>query len=151
MPTEKKRATFIPDSRALAALGYSIEEDGDTLCAVGPARRLARLIERASRELDASLSRGEWNAIADVMNGCADLFDYADTGVPALLMLRHNLMDSPGIDRKWKIKLPDLLAKLDALTDTHGEAILCAVRWAWRHCDAWDHTKDEWWKPAFRG
>jgi hypothetical protein len=150
MPTEHKRLTFIPDAEALAVLGYSIEEDGATLCGVGPARRLARLIERASRELDAVLVRAEWNAIADVMNGCADLYDYAESDVPALVMLRYNLTDSPGIDKKWKFKLPDLIGKLDALNDTHGEAILCAVRWAWRHCDDWDHTKDEWWKPAFR-
>lgn len=150
MPTKKGRLTFIPDPDALAVLGYSVEEDGATLCGVGPARRLARLVERAARELDAALSRAEWNAIADVMNGCADLYDYADTGVPALLMLRANLQDSPGIDRKWKFRIPDLLAKLDALTETHGEAILCAVRWAWRHVEAWDHSEDEWWQPAFR-
>lgn len=150
MPTDRKRLTFIPDDDALAVLGYSTVEDGDTICGVGPARRLAKLVERASRELSAVLTRGEWNAIADVMNGCADLFDYADTGTPALLMLKANLQDSPGIDKKWKIKLPDLFAKLGALTDTHGEAILCAVRWAWRNVDAWDHLKDEWWTPAFR-
>lgn len=150
MPTERKRITLIPDTRSLDVLGYSLGEDGDTLCGVGPARRLAKLVERASRELDAVLSRAEWNAIADVMNGCADLYDYAESDVPAILMLKHNLMNSPGIDKKWKIKLPDLLRKLDSLSDTHGEAILCAVRWAWRHCDEWDHAKDEWWKPAFR-
>lgn len=150
MPTKKDRLTFIPDDDALAVLGYSVGEDGDTLCGVGPARRLARLVERAARELSAVLTRPEWNAICDVMNGCADLYDYADTAVPALLMLKANLQDSPGIDRKWRIKLPDLLAKLDALTDAHGEAILCAVRWAWRHCDERHHARDEWWQPAFR-
>lgn len=150
MPVSKPRITFLPDLDALATLGYDTDEDGQTLCGVGPARRLASLVERAARELSAVLTRGEWNAIADVMNGTADLYDYADSDVPALLMLKANLQDSPGIDRKWKIKLPDLLGKLDALTDTHGEAILCAVRWAWRNSQTWDHARDEWWLPAFR-
>lgn len=151
MPTEPKaRVTGYPDRAALAVLGYSVEEDGQTGAITGPQRRLARLVSRAARELDAVLDRNEWNAIADVMNGTADLYDYADSDVPALLMVRANLEDSPGIDKKWKIKLPELLAKLQALTPVHGEAILCAVRWAWRNVDAWDHAKDEWWKPTFR-
>lgn len=151
MPSDpKRRVTGLPDYDALAVLGYDVTEDGQTLCIAGPQRRLARLVSRAARELGAVLTRGEWNAIADVMNGCADLYDYAESGVPALLMVKANLQDSPGIDKKWKIRLPDLLRKLDALTDTHGEAILCAVRWAWRNVDAWDHAKDEWWTPTFR-
>lgn len=150
MPTEKTRLTAIPDVEALTAIGYDLDEDGQTLCVTGPARRLARLVTRAARELDAVLTRPQWNAIADVMNGCADLYDYADTGVPPLLMLRANLQDSPGLGEKWGIDVADLCRQLDALTPTHGEAILCAVRWAWRHCDAWDHTADDWWTPAFR-
>lgn len=150
MPTDRKRLTYIPDADALAVLGYSVEEDGATLCGTGPARRLARLVEAAARELAAVLTRREWNAIADVMNGTADLYDYADSGVPALLMVRANLQDSPGIGRKWRLDPAELLGKLGALTPTHGEAILCAVRWAWRNVDAWDHAKDEWWTPAFR-
>lgn len=150
MPTEIKRLTAIPDADALAVLGYSVDEDGPTGCVVGPARRLARLVGHAARELDAVLARGEWNAIADVMNGCADLYDFADTDVPALLMVRANLQDSPGIDETWGIDLPELLCKLAALTPLHGESILCAVRWAWRNCGEWDHTADDWWQPAFR-
>lgn len=151
MPTERKRITLIPDTDALTTLGYSLEEDGDTLCGVGPARRLAKLVERASRELNAVLTRREWNAIADVMNGCADLYDYAESDIPALLMVRANLQDSPGIDAKWKIDLAELLRKLESLTETHGEAILCAVRWFWRQCEQQiDYTKAEWWTPKFR-
>lgn len=150
MPTDVKRLTAIPDLEALAVLGYDVTEDGQTGCVVGPARRLAKLVEQATAELSAVFGRNEWNAIADVMNGCADLYDHAGTDVPALMMVRMNLQDSPGIEKKWKIKLPELTRKLEALTTLHGEAILCAVRWAWRHCDDWDHQQDEWWRPEFR-
>ena len=153
MATEKRRITAIPDLDALAVLGYTLDEDGATLCAVGPAQRLARLVERASRELEAVLDRGEWNAIADVMNGCADLFDYAESTVPALTLLVANLRDGDllnGLGRKWSVDVPDMSRRLEALTPTHGEAILCAVRWAWRHTEAWDQDRDPWWRPSFR-
>lgn len=150
VPTEQKRLTAIPDLDALAVLGYSTDEDGQTACVTGPARRLARLVEQATAELRPVIVRAEWNAIADVMNGCADLYDYADSDVPALLMVRANLADSPEIGEKWGVDVADLCRRLEALTPLHGEAILCAVRWAWRHCDDWDHTRDEWWEPAFR-
>lgn len=150
MPTPKARITAIPDTDALTVLGYDLTEDGQTLCVTGPARRLARLVERAAKELEAVLDRPSWNAIADVMNGCADLYDYADSGLPALLLITANLQDSPGPGEKWRVDVRRLCRSLNALTPTHGEAILCAVRWAWRHCGDWDHAKDEWWTPAFR-
>lgn len=150
MPTEQRRVTGIPDHAALAVLGYDLDEDGQTGVIVGPARRLARLVEGAARELDAVLNRAEWNAIADVLNGCADLYDYADTDIPAILLVRSNLADSPELGAKWQVDVPDLCRRLEALTPLHGEAILCAVRWAWRHCKAWDHTHASWWEPAFR-
>lgn len=149
MPSDPKlRITGIPDRDALTVLGYDLDEDGQTLCITGPQRRLAQLVERAARDIP--LSRAEWNAVADVMNGCADLYDYAESSVPALLMVAANLEDSPGIGEKWSVDAKALLRKLQRLTPTHGEAILAAVRWAWRHVDAWDHAKDEWWTPAFR-
>lgn len=150
MPTDKTRITAIPDAAALAVLGYDTDEDGQTACVVGPARRLARLVTRAARDLDAVITRNEWNAIANVTNGCADLYDYADTDVPPLLLLRADLEDSPGLGEKWGVDVPDLCRRLEALTPAHGEAILCAVRWAWRHCDEWNHATDSWWQPAFR-
>jgi len=147
----KDRVTGWPDADALAVLGYAVEEDGQTGVIVGPARRLARLVEQATAELSAVLDRNEWNAIADVMNGTADLYDFADSQVPALMMVRANLQDSPGIGKKWGVKLPDLLVKLAALTPLHGEAILCAIRWFWRNTDQKvDHTTEDWWRPEFR-
>lgn len=150
MATTRPRVLVLPDLDALAVLGYSLEEDGNTACLVGPARRLARLVEQATAELDSVLERAEWNAIADVCNGRADLYDYAESDIPALLVVRANLRDSPEIGEKLGIDVPALCRRLEALTPLHGEAILCAVRWAWRHCDEWDHTRDEWWTPAFR-
>lgn len=149
MPSDPKlRITGIPDRDALTVLGYDLDEDGQTLCITGPQRRLAQLVERAARDIP--LSRAEWNAVADVMNGCADLYDYAESSVPAPLMVAANLEDSPGIGVKWGVDVKALLRKLQRLTPTHGESILAAVRWAWRHVDAWDQAKDEWWTPAFR-
>lgn len=142
------RVTGYPDTDALAVLGYDLPEDGPTAVIQGPARRLARLVERAAAEI--KLDRAEWNAVADVMNGSADLYDYAGSDVPPGLLIRGNLDDTPGIGEKWGIKVPALLKKITALSPIHHEAILCAVRWAWRHCDEWDHTTDEWWTPAFR-
>jgi hypothetical protein len=132
----------------LATLGYSFEEDGPAVCARGPAQRLARLIERAARDIP--LVREEWNAVADVLNGCADLYDYADSSVPPLLMITANLQDSPGLGEKWEIDVPGLCRKLNKLSPVQGEAILAAVRWFWRHTDT-DHTTDEWWTPKHRG
>lgn len=149
MATERKRVTGIPDTESLTILGYSVGEDGQTGVITGPARRLARLVTAATRELGAVLEHAEWNAIADVMNGSADIYDYADTEVPAIMMIVANLQDSDGIGKKWEIDVADLARRLNALTPLHGEAILCAVRWAWRNCEAWDHA-DEWWTPAYR-
>jgi hypothetical protein len=55
-----------------------------------------------------------------------------------------------GAGEKWTVDVPGLLAKLDALTPLHGEAIADAVRWFWSHSEEIDHTKDHWWLPAFR-
>jgi hypothetical protein len=74
MPTEKRRITLIPDADALAVLGYDLADEATPITeAVNTAcRTAARLVAGATRELEAVLSRNEWNAIADVMNGTAD-------------------------------------------------------------------------------
>lgn len=152
MPTERRRITVIPDADALAVLGYDLSRDDTPISeAVNvTCRTAARLVAAATRELDAALTRGEWNAIADVMNGTADLYDYAGLSTPAILMVTANLQDSPGIDRKWKVDVADLITRLGALAPVHGEAILAAVRWFWAHPDEIDHAKHEWWKAGFR-
>lgn len=150
MPTDKRRITIIPDAGALAVLGYDLADAPITEAVTTACRTAARLVAGATRELEAVLSRAEWNAIADVMNGTADLYDYAGLHAPALMMVAANLLDSPGIGKKWKVDVGELVAKVNALTPTHGEAILAAVRWFWGHPDRIDHAKDEWWKAGGR-
>jgi hypothetical protein len=65
-------------------------------------------------------------------------------------MVTANLLDSPGIGKKWKVDVNDLVTRLGALTPLHGEAILAAVRWFWGHPDEINHQKDEWWKAGGR-
>lgn len=158
VPTERKRLTLIPDLDALAVLGRDIRPDEEgrwqdaTTAVNGALKRYALLSEQANRELDAVLTRAEWNLIADVNNGCADLYDYAATDCPALVMIRANVVDGDrleGAGKKWGVDVPGLVAKLDALTPLHGEAIADAVRWFWSHPDL-DHAKDHWWLAAFR-
>lgn len=159
MPTERKRLTFLPDLDALAVCGRDIRPDeggrwsSPTDQVNGMIRRHALLIDRAARELDAVLTRAEWNLIADVNNGCADLWDYSGSGLPYLTGIAANVEDGDrldGVGGKWAVDVPALLAKLRALTPTHGEAIADAVRWFWDHPQEIDHTRDEWWTPAFR-
>lgn len=158
MPTERKRLTLIPDVESLAVCGRDIRpgEGGKWSDATqqvnGVIRRHALLIEQAGRELAAVLTRGEWNLIADVNNGTADLWDYSGSDMPAMSMIAANVEDGHRLDgagEKWGVDVPGLLAKLRALTPTHGEAIADAVRWFWDH-DGIDHTAAEWWHPAFR-
>lgn len=150
MPTERKRITLIPDHDALAVLGRTVEGDGATMAVNGALAEYAFIVERAARDLDAVLTRPEWNAIADVMNGCADLYDYGGPQMSPLLMVTANLQDTPGLAKKWKIDVPDLCRRLSALTTAHGYAILAAVRWFWSQGDGINHLKDEWWAVKFR-
>jgi hypothetical protein len=150
VPTEKKRITLIPDDDALAVLGRDLTADGATMAVNGALAEYAAVVERSARDLGAVLTRPEWNAIADVMNGCADLMDYGGPTIGPILMVTANLQDSPGIDKKWKIDTADLCRRLSALTAAHGYAILAAVRWFWAHPDEINHGKDVWWSVAFR-
>jgi hypothetical protein len=157
MPTAKKRVMLQPDTAALVALGRDIGPDDDgnwtepTACINGALREYADALTRAAGELAAVLTRPEWNAVADVTNGCADLYDYMDgPHVGPLTMVWANLCDSPEAGAKWGIDVADLTARLRALTPLHGYAILAAVRWFWTHCEGIDHAGDSWWAPAFR-
>ena len=158
MPTAHRRLalTLTPDTLAAAAtLGRDLSPDPDrargdaSMAVTGALAEYAAAIDRAARELDPVLTRAEWNAVADVMNGCADLYDYVGPQMSPLVMVTANLQDTPGIGEKWGIDTADLCRRLAALTPTHGYAILAAVRWFWTHLQI-DHGRDEWWTPAFR-
>jgi len=159
MPTERKRVALLPDVEALAIAGYDITPDDEgrwnepTTAINGACRRYAMLVEQAGRELASVLSRAEWNAIADVMNGSADLMDYSETPMVALQMIVPNLQDGDALEgtgKKWKIDVADVVRRLQSLTPAHGEAILAAVRWFWSHSAAIYHSKHQWWHPEFR-
>jgi hypothetical protein len=125
--------------------------------------RYADSIERASRELDRVLVRAEWNYLADVMNGCADLWDWSESPIPSLSLIRANAEDAHRLDRtgdKWFGEELDtgsgdkaakaFFAKLAKLEPIHGDTILASVRWFWRHHIAIDHSEDFWWTIEFR-
>ena len=159
MPSEKKKVTLIPDHDALAVCGRDIRpgESGRWSDAsqqiTGLIRRHALLTEQAPRELDAVLSADEWNLIADVNNGCADLWDYSESSIPYLSGIAANVEDGDRLDgtgAKWGVDVPELLRRLAALARVHGEAIADAVRWFWDRPEAIAHTVDHWWLPAFR-
>ena len=159
MPTERKRLTFIPDVASLAVCGRDIRPDeggkwSDASQQVnGVLRRHAMLIEQAARELDAVLSPKEWNLIADVNNGCADLWDYSGSSLPMLAGITANVEDGDMLNKAgeaWGVDAKALVRKLRKLSPLHGEAIADAVRWFWDHPDGVDPTKDPWWLPAFR-
>lgn len=148
MPTERRRVTAIPDGEALAACGYDPAVDPPTECVNAPAAALARLIGRGAKELAGLLDRAEWNATADANNGAFELA-YAGPLAPAFY-LPANVEDSPELKAKWGVRPGALAAKLRGLSPVQMEAVAAAVRFFWRHCDAIDHTADDWWEPDFR-
>lgn len=155
MPTDRRRVTLIAEPDTLSILGYDLDAEGVSItdAHLAPLRRYARQVEQAGRELQAVLDRKEWNYLADVLNGCGDLWDLGDPGLPSLALIRAEADDGDrlnGLGKKWKVDVPDMLRKLEALSPAHGEAILAAVRWFWSHPEAIDHKKDEWWHPRFR-
>lgn len=120
--------------------------------------RYAAAVNDAGQELDRLLTRDEWNLIADMLNGCADLWDYSGTPMPSLLLIRAQVEDGHRLDRvgdKWfgeevgDRRVKELLGKLAKMSTVHGDAILAAARYFWRHADI-DHSEERWWSVARR-
>lgn len=120
--------------------------------------RYAVAVGDAGRELERTLDRDEWNMIADLLNGCADLWDYSATPMPSLLLIRAQVEDGHRLDRsgdKWfgeeegDRKVKALLGKLAKMSTIHGDAILAAARYFWRHAGI-DHNEDRWWAVTHR-
>jgi hypothetical protein len=173
MPTDKKRVLITPEPSTLAVFGVDAS-DPDNLNAyviAGCLSRYARIVEQAAAELESALTRAEWNLIADTLNGCADLTDFAGSPIPPLTLVVAEVSDGHQLNRageKWLLaakeeSLPmtkarkladdraaDLVRRMSELTPAHGEAILAAVRWFWSHPDDIDHAKDDWWTVEFR-
>jgi hypothetical protein len=124
--------------------------------------RYADSVERAGRELCLVLDAQEWNLIADVMNGCADLWDYTESPMPILPLIRANVEDGHALDGagyKWfgdddrkgsDRRVRALSEKLRKLTPVQGDALAAAVRHFRRNCGDIDHLEARWWTPEFR-
>lgn len=174
MPTENRRIglTLSPALvKSLKVLGLSPDlNPNDGVPADGAIQitaalvRYADAIDRAGRELNQVLERAEWNLMADVLNGCADLWEYSESPpMYSLSMIRAEVEDGhrlDGLGYKWfgendrkasDVKLKALLVKLGKLNAIQGDAIMAAVRHFWRHAgDDIDHTEVAWWTPEFR-
>lgn len=148
---QRKRASIVPDQTALAVLAATPDTDGIN----GSLRRFAALVAAAARDLEAVLSRPEWNYLAAALNGCADLWAWTDAPVPALTLIAAEAWDAHRLNREgdqWfggKKKADEAVAelcrKLKALTPAHGEA----VRRFWADTGI-DHAQEEWWTLAHR-
>jgi hypothetical protein len=118
----------------------------------------ADAVERANAELDQVLSRAEWNMMADVLGGCANLWDFTESSMSALFFIRAEVEDAQRLDGagdKWfgeelergsgDKAVKALLKKLAAMSYIHGDAIMAAIRHFWRYSRTIDHSRDIWW------
>jgi len=115
--------------------------------------QLASLVDEAAADLDKILTRGDWNALADTLNGCLNL--WADPGdrFPPMVLIIAELEDGDrlnGLGEKWDVHVPKLVANLKLLSPAHAASLLAAVRYFWENHEAIDHQVDEWWKVSFR-
>jgi hypothetical protein len=157
-------------ANSLRVLGY--EPDGDPNAGVEPAgatqvsaaiARYADAVDRAGRELARLLTRPEWNMIADLLNGCADLWDYTETPMDPMYLILAQIEDGQRLDGagdKWlgdelkrgsgDKKTGELMAKLRGLTQIHGDAILAAARYFWTNHETIDFREHPWWSVEYR-
>ena len=124
----------------------------------GALRRYASLLANAAREIESALDRQEWNYLADVMNGSADLWDWTESPMPAKSLLAANAHDANELDgagAKWfgdeegEKRAKALVGKLSRMTEIQAEAVTAAIRWFWTHLEI-DHQEDRWWTLAYR-
>lgn len=138
MPTDRKRVHYLPVEQPLAVLGYSLEHDGNTLIGTGPARRLALLVERARETVE--FTRSEWNILYAALAPVIEDFPMSENSARSIIVAQLLTAVSQGV------KAARVMDRVQRCSDLQAEAILCAVRWAWRNRDSWDAEKDEWWK-----
>jgi hypothetical protein len=141
-------------TRAAAPLGLAA-----SIQVAAAVRRYADALADARRRLARSFDRSEWNLMADVMNGSADLQDYVEHPPSAASLLLANVQDGHALDGagyKWfgeedpaasDRKVEALIAKLGKLSPLEADAIGWAIREFWERCDEVDHAKDDWWLP----
>ena len=138
-----------------------VPADGATQLTAALAR-YADAVDRAGRELNQVFGREEWNLMADVLNGCADVWEYSpNPSMYSLSLIAAEIEDGhrlDGLGYKWfdendrkgsDAKVKVLLGKLGKLSSLHGDAIMAAIRFFWRHTEI-DHSEARWWTPEFR-
>lgn len=151
MATEKRRVYAIPPE-SLESIGFPVDQiTAPQLAAC--ASRYADLVNRASRRLARVIEPGEWELIADALNGCLELTDPGSSGIAPLMLIRAAVEDSiqlDGFDTRWAIDGTALIRKLNKLTDLEGDAIAAAVRYFWANGEEIDIGEDKWWTAEFR-
>lgn len=157
MAYSDKRYTIYPDPSVLAVLGIDLGE-GSAPQTHAALQAWADAVESAAGRLD--LSRGEWNYLADALNGCFDLWQ--ETAVRGATLLWAEADDAHRLNRlgdKWLDEAggkaadkaaASLVGKLRGMDEASAWAVLAAVRHFWRHHETIDIEADEWWTPAFR-
>ena len=163
MSTDKLQISLTIGEDLFRALALDPKEHGAVQVTAALAR-YAEHVGRAARRVEEAIIRAEWNALADVLNGCADLWDYSETPFSHLLLIRACVEDGhrlDGLGYKWfgdgqagDRGIRDLLCKLGKMTDLEGDAIAAAVRFFWMDARPGrgriDHSTDEWWTLAYR-
>jgi hypothetical protein len=153
MATERRIA--VTDTPALDDLARPHKSEGMRQAL----HEYARLISRASREIEGQFSREEWNYLADVLNGCWELWE-TNVDDPTTLIVAE-VEDAHHLNRagdKWlgsvgkasDKAVADFSRRLQALTPLHAYAMLASVRWFWTHHEKIDWTVQEWWRVGFR-
>ena len=79
-----------------------------------------------------NLTKSEWCAICDVLNGVTILGDRWGRGGRLIAM---ELEDYNGLADKWGIDLPSLVATVESLTTPESIAVLHVVETFWTHAD----------------
>ncbi|MBU6428712.1 MAG: hypothetical protein KGR26_06880 [Cyanobacteria bacterium REEB65] len=117
--------------------------------------RYAAALADGRRRLARVFDRQEWNLMADIMNGCLDLHDYAETPFSIGTLIMANIQDGHrlnGIGRDWfgddqaDQRVEALVRKVVKLQPIEADAIGVAIRQFWADPDV-DPTTDEWWLP----
>ena len=138
---------------SLRTLGYSPDHPL-SLQIQESVKILADLVHRASVEVEKILDPEEWNLIADVLNGCLDLYLYSESSLPASLLLTAQVEDAHRLDRvgdKWfeadsDRRMTALRFKIQDMSELQCHVVLAAVRYFWT---VQEHP-DDWWLVKHR-
>ena len=146
-----RRIMFPPDPQVLATCGRDLDGDGEENASAQIQSMLARhaaLIEQAAGELETTLTRSEWNLLAEVMTSSGDLWRVAESSERPLTLTMLTLSAMKSI-APVGVDVPALVNRLDGLSPTHAETIVAAIRWLRIHPEV-NRDADSWWSPGWR-